>query len=82
MAAIKVYPKELARGEPGRHYRLGWVEKEKAGGSLVAPDAPHQYNLPEGMRYESGKGLLPNEAPPAAPGTQPGLPKALKGGKL
>lgn len=89
VAAIKVYPTELAKGEPGRHYRLGWVEKEKAGGSLVAPDAQHQYNLPEGMRYESGKGLIPGEAPPAAPppasaapGAQPGLPKALQGGKL
>ena len=88
-AAIKVYPKELAKGEPGKHYRLGWVEKEKAGGSLVAPDTPHQFNLPEGMRYELGKGLTPGEAPPAAPppssaapGAQPGLPKALQGGKL
>ena len=83
VAAIKVYPRELAKGEPGKHYRLGWVEKEKAGGSLVAPDVQHQYNLPEGMRYESGKGLMPSEAPPpAAPGAQPGLPKALQGGKL
>ena len=88
VAAIKVYPTELAKGEPGKHYRFGWVEKEKAGGSLVAPDTQHQYNLPEGMRYESGKGLIPGgEAPAvppgsAAPGTQPGLPKALQGGKL
>lgn len=85
VAAIKVYPIELAKGEPGKHYRLGWVEKEKAGGSLVAPDVQHQYNLPEGMRYESGKGLLPSEAPPAAPPSSPaapGLPKALQGGKL
>lgn len=88
VAAIKVYPRELAKGEPGKHYRLGWVEQQKAGGSLVAPDVQHQYNLPEGMRYESGKGLVPGEAPPAAPpasaapGAQPGLPKALQGGKL
>lgn len=77
VAAIKVYPLELAKGEPGKHYRLGWVEQQKAGGSLVAPDLPHQYNLPEGMRYESGKGLIPNEAPPA----QPPAPRALQGGK-
>ncbi|MBZ0143396.1 MAG: ferredoxin-type protein NapG [Rhodocyclaceae bacterium] len=75
VAAIKVYPVELAKGEPGKHYRLGWVEQQKAGGSLVAPDTPHQYNLPEGMHYESGKGLLPREAPPA-------VPRALQGGKL
>jgi ferredoxin-type protein NapG len=82
VAAIKVYPTELAKGEPGKHYRLGWVEQQKAGGSLVAPDVPHQYNLPEGMRYEPGKGLMPSEAPPAAPGSQPAVPKALQGGKL
>ena len=88
VAAIKVFPLYMAKGQLSSHYRLGWVEKEKAGGSLVAPDVQHQYNLPEGMRYESGKGLIPGgEAPAvppgsAAPGTQPGLPKALQGGKL
>ena len=34
-AAIKVFPRALAKGELGKHYRLGWVEKEKAGRSLV-----------------------------------------------
>lgn len=38
-AAIKVLPLALARGELGHHYRLGWVEKEKAGHSLV-PETP------------------------------------------
>lgn len=81
VAAIKVYPIELAKGEPGKHYRLGWVEQQKAGHSLVAPDAQHQYNLPEGMRYESGKGLIPGgEAPP--PGAPPAPPRALQGGQL
>ncbi|CAG1009558.1 Ferredoxin-type protein NapG [Burkholderiales bacterium] len=84
VAAIKVYPLEIAKGEPGKHYRLGWVEQQKAGKSLVAPDAPHQYNLPEGMRYDSGKGLSPSDAPPAGtpPGATTGLPRALQGGKL
>jgi ferredoxin-type protein NapG len=36
-AAIKVLPLRLARGAPGKHYRLGWDEKKKAGGSLL-PD--------------------------------------------
>ncbi len=35
VAAIKVFPKQLVKGELGHHYRLGWKEKEKAGGSLV-----------------------------------------------
>lgn len=37
-AAIKVLPFEQARGELGKHYRLGWKEKEKAGRSLI-PEA-------------------------------------------
>lgn len=83
-AAIKVFPLALAKGEAGKHYRLGWVEQQKAGKSLVAPDLPHQYNLPEGLRYESGRGLLPQQAPPAEgpPGSKAGLPRALQGGKL
>lgn len=36
-AAIKVLPVRLARAEAAEHYRLGWEEKEKAGGALV-PD--------------------------------------------
>jgi len=58
-AAIKVLPPRLAKGELGRHYRLGWKQKEQAGGSLVTPDIEHQFNLPEGMRYDyGGKGLI------------------------
>jgi len=93
-AAIKVFPIALAKGELGEHYRLGWEEKRKAGGSLVAPDLEHQYNLPEGMRYEyGGRGVVTEPpAPPAAPtapasaagATSPpsGLPKALQGNQL
>ncbi|MEW6690609.1 MAG: ferredoxin-type protein NapG [Pseudomonadota bacterium] len=33
-AAIKVLPLKQAKGELGRHYRLGWKEKEKAGRAL------------------------------------------------
>lgn len=62
-AAIKVLPLHLAKGMLGKHYRLGWREKEKAGGSLVTPDQQHQYNLPEGMRYDyEGRGLIVDEA--------------------
>uniref|UniRef100_UPI00403E08F4 ferredoxin-type protein NapG n=1 Tax=Pasteurella multocida TaxID=747 RepID=UPI00403E08F4 len=34
-AAIKVLPMALAKGMLGKHYRLGWEEKEKAGHSLA-----------------------------------------------
>jgi ferredoxin-type protein NapG len=59
-AAIKVLPISLAKGLLGHHYRLGWREKTKAGGSLVTPDQQHHYNLPEGMEYDyEGPGLIP-----------------------
>ncbi|HLS56157.1 MAG TPA: ferredoxin-type protein NapG [Zeimonas sp.] len=41
-AAIKVLPPALARGKGGAHYRKGWEEKSKAGGSLI----PEQIELP------------------------------------
>lgn len=71
-SAIKVLPIALAKATWAKHYRLGWQEKEKAGGALVTPDTPHQYNLPEGMEYEhGGRGLfsnpLPAESIPDAP---------------
>ena len=62
-AAIKVFPISLAKGVLGKHYRLGWEQKKQAGESLVSPDVPHEYNLPEGMRYDhGGEGLIPDQA--------------------
>jgi len=62
-AAIKVLPIKLAKGQLGKHYRLGWKQKENASGSLVSPDAPHRYNLPEGVSYDlQGKGLIMDDA--------------------
>ena len=63
-AAIKVFPMHLAKGELGKHYRIGWEEKEKAGEALVTPDIEHKYNLPEGVRYDlQGKGLIIEQQP-------------------
>ncbi len=65
-ATIKVLPLHLAQGEMGAFYRLGWEEKQKAGASLVTPDLPHQYTLPQGQSYEfEGRGLV-NEGIPDA----------------
>jgi ferredoxin-type protein NapG len=62
-AAIKVFPLALAKGAAGEHYRIGWHEKERAGESLVTPDVEHQYNLPDGYRYEpDGGGLVGPES--------------------
>ncbi|MGE5546339.1 MAG: ferredoxin-type protein NapG [Solirubrobacterales bacterium] len=58
-AAIKVLPHALAVGELGKHYRLGWKEKEKAGKALIddiidlpdrvpEPPAPGPQRLPNG----------------------------------
>ncbi len=58
-AAIKVLPTAVAKGESADHYRWGWEEKKKAGGSLVSPDPEHRYNLPEGLDYDiDGAGLI------------------------
>ncbi len=77
-AAIKVMPIRLAKGELGRHYRLGWEQKQKAGDALVTPDPEHKYNLPEGLRYDhSGRGLIADE--PAAPRTGSALDTLRKG---
>lgn len=65
-AAIKVLPATLARGAPGKHYRMGIEEKQRAGESLVPPDVTHRYNLPKGVQYEhGGRGLVtPKEKQP------------------
>ncbi|MEY4591418.1 MAG: quinol dehydrogenase periplasmic component [Pseudomonadota bacterium] len=83
VASIKVLPSYMAKGALSAHYRLGWVEKEKAGSSLVAPDTPHQYNLPEGVNYENGVGLSGKgiAAEPVDNATT-GLPKAFQGNHL
>lgn len=70
VAAIKVLPMHLAKGAAAEHYRLGWEEKQKAGGSLVAPDQERQFNLPEGVRYDyQGEGVIIDEI--VAPATVP-----------
>ena len=77
-AAIKVLPSRLAKGKLGSHYRVGWEQKAKAGGSLVTPDAEHRYNLPEGMRYEhGGRGLIQEAPGPMIPEAAPTPDAAL-----
>ncbi|NCP40918.1 MAG: ferredoxin-type protein NapG [Rhodoferax sp.] len=88
VAAIKVYPIKLAKGELGSHYRLGWEEKRKAGGkSLVENrnlvDLPDR--LPEGVTLpgHSDPGSLNAPAGPTSAGipdglaTLPGMPAPL-----
>lgn len=53
-AAIKVLPMDLAKGMLGRHYRLGWQEKQNAGKSLIEDQHPNGFKTmeartPQGM---------------------------------
>jgi ferredoxin-type protein NapG len=61
-AAIKVLPIALAKGAPGEHYKLGWVEKEKAGRSLV--EEQNLIDLPDRVPGQ------PDAVPPALQGEQ------------
>ena len=58
-AAIRVFPRYLAKGRIGEHYRLGWEEKEKAGGQSLAPGL---VDLPD---------RLPSQLPDALKGWKP-----------
>lgn len=67
VAAIKVIHLGLAKGRAAGHYRLGWEEKRKAGGSLVEPDRERRFNMPEGVRYEyEGEGVIIGPDAPAS----------------
>lgn len=72
-AAIKVFPQRLAQGRSGQHYRLGWEEKTRAGGSVVTPDAEHRYYLPEGTHYDYGGRGLVTDGVPETPAEAPAL---------
>ena len=54
-AAIKVLPMDIAKGLLGRHYRLGWKEKQNAGKSLIEEQHPDglrpamDARMPEGL---------------------------------
>ena len=68
VAAIKVFPVKLAKGELGAHYRLGWEEKRKAHKSLIEDqkiiDLPDR--MPDGLTLpgHSDPGRrIPDEAP-------------------
>lgn len=60
-SAIKVFPEHLAKGDLGHHYRIGWEQQEEKGGSLINIEDKHEYNLPEGMRYDKSEGLITDE---------------------
>ena len=86
-ASIKVYPIALAKGALSKHYRLGWEEQKKHGGSLIDEksmvDLPDR--LPEGVKlpghYDPGSSLAapPTDMPGSAAGPVPSAPPGLGG---
>ncbi len=64
-AAIRVLPPKLAKGELGKHYRVGWDEQKKAGHSLI--DESTMLDLPD--RVPEGA-VLPGHYDPATGQTE------------
>lgn len=60
-AAIKVLPMDLAKGMLGKHYRLGWEEKTKAGHSLAPKD---MISLPTRTPEAAATATMPEPAEP------------------
>ena len=78
VAAIKVLPPRLAQGKLPDHYRKGWEEKEKHGGSLLGEQVQLPVRGMEGNAY--GNTRLPAEgAAPVTPAT-PAAPGGLNSG--
>ena len=86
-SAIRILPPKLAKGELGRHYRVGWDEQKKAGHSLI--DESKMQDLPDRMPEGA---VLPGHYDPASghteslrgmPGSEagaiPSLPPGLGG---
>lgn len=85
-SAIRVLPHKLAQGSLGKHYRVGWEEQKKAGGSLIDEksmiDLPDR--LPDGVslpgHYDPASGMTaPPSAVPSIPSTPPGMPGSTAG---
>ena len=64
-SAIRVLPPKLAQGSLGQHYRVGWEEQKKAGGSLI--DETKMLDLPD--RLPEGA-VLPGHYDPASGHTE------------
>lgn len=71
-AAIRVLPYRLAQGALPEHYRKGWEEKAKHGGSLIG----EQVELPVRGFDGPTSTRVPTEIPSATPGATPVAPSA------
>jgi ferredoxin-type protein NapG len=73
-SAIRVLPPALAQGKLGGHYRRGWEEKEKHGGSLIGDQLELEVRGLEGKSFgdtrvydEASQGVNLNDPPPFEP---------------
>jgi ferredoxin-type protein NapG len=76
-AAIRVLPPKLAKGELGKHYRVGWEEQKKAGHSLI-DESKMQLICPTACRKGPACPVTTTR-PPAIP-TARGMPGSEAGG--
>lgn len=79
-AAIRVLPPKLAKGSQGEHYRIGWDEKTRAGGSLIEPQIDLPDRLPPGVElpnhFDPGSDAGRFPAGPVSPPPPAGMPGA------
>ncbi len=86
VAAIKVFPRQLAQGALPAHYRKGWEEKARHGGSLIGEQVElpvRGFEGPTAGRAATETVVAPTGAAPApaaaAPATPTPPPKAAGG---
>jgi ferredoxin-type protein NapG len=72
--AIKVLPQPLAQGKLGEHYRKGWEEREKHGGSLIGDQIELPVRGLENKRYGDTRVTEDDASAPAGdvPAPEPG----------
>ena len=70
-SAIRVLPHKLAQGQSAEHYRKGWVEKEKAGGSLIGEQEQLPMRGLEEREYGDTR-VTPDYQPPKPGGLDSG----------
>ena len=84
-AAIKVFPRQLAQGALPAHYRKGWEEKARHGGSLIGEQVElpvRGFAGPTAGRSATESVVAPPASAPAAPASSPPAARApaLRGG--
>lgn len=78
-AAIKVFPRKLAQGALPAHYRKGWEEKARHGGSLIGEQVElpvRGFEGPTAGRSATETVVAPSTpAAPVVPDAQPAAPR-------